>query len=68
MGQWHFDFEKELAYIGAVDLVIAWIVSFVILSTGAEIESILMILIASAGLLGLVTYLNQTYEGEMAKE
>ena len=59
---------KSWRIFGAVDLVIAWIVSFVILSTGAEIESILMILIASAGLLGLVTYLNQTYEGEMAKE
>ena len=59
---------KSWRIFGAVDLVIAWVVSFIILSAGAEIQSILMILIASAGLLGLVTYLNQTYEGEMAKE
>ena len=59
---------KSWRIFGAVDLVIAWVVSFIILSGGAEVQSILMILIASAGLLGLVTYLNQTYEGEMAKE
>jgi len=59
---------KSWRVFGAVDLVIAWIISFVILSAGAEIESILMILVASAGLLGLVTYLNQTYEGQIANE
>ena len=59
---------KSWRIFGAVDLVIAWVISFIILSLGADIQSILMILVASAGLLGLVTYLNQTYEGEMAKE
>jgi Tfp pilus assembly protein PilV len=38
------------------------------LSSGGDIESILTVLIASAGLLGLVTYLTQTYEAEMDRE
>ena len=59
---------KSWRVFGAVDLVIAWIVSFVMLSSGGDIESILTVLIASAGLLGLVTYLTQTYEAEMDRE
>ncbi len=59
---------KSWRIFGAVDLSIAWIISFIMLSRGVGIESILAVLIASAALLGLVTYLTQTYEGEMSKE
>ena len=59
---------KSWRVFGAADLVIAWIISFVMLSQGGSIESILTVLVASAGLLGLVTYLTQTYEAEMEKE
>ena len=59
---------KSWRVFGAADLVIAWIISFVMLSQGGSIESILTVLVASAGLLGLVTYLTQTYEAEMERE
>ena len=59
---------KSWRVFGAADLVIAWIIAFVMLSQGGSVESILTVLVASAGLLGLVTYLTQTYEAEMEKE
>jgi len=59
---------KSWRVFGAADLVIAWIISFVMLSQGGSVESMLTVLVASAGLLGLVTYLTQTYESEMEKE
>jgi len=59
---------KSWRVFGALDLVIAWIISFVMLSQGGSIESMLTVLVASAGLLGLVTYLTQTYQAEMEKE
>ena len=59
---------KSWRVFGALDLVIAWIIAFVMLSQGGNVESLLIVLVASAGLLGLVTYLTQTYEAEMEKE
>ncbi len=59
---------KAWRVVGALDLVLSWIVAGVIIIQGAAIEVLLAILIASAILLGLVTYLTQTYEGEMANE
>ena len=59
---------KSWRVFGALDLVIAWIIAFVMLSQGGNVESLLTVLVASAGLLGLVTYLTQTYEAEMEKE
>jgi len=59
---------KSWRVFGALDLVIAWIISFVMLSQGGSVESMLTVLVASAGLLGLVTYLTQTYQAEMEKE
>ena len=59
---------KAWRVIGALDLVLSWIVAGVIIIQGAAVEVLLAILIASAVLLGLVTYLTQTYEGEMANE
>ena len=59
---------KSWRVLGAFDLVLSWIVAGVVLIQGAAIEVLLAILIASAILLGLVTYLTQTYEGEMANE
>ena len=59
---------KSWRIIGALDLVLAWIVASVVIIQGAAVEVLLAILVASAILLGLVTFLSQTYEGEMAKE
>jgi hypothetical protein len=59
---------KSWRVFGAADLVIAWIVAFIMLSNGGSVESMLIVLVASAGLLGLVTYLTQTYEAEIEKE
>ena len=59
---------KSWRIIGALDLVLGWIVACVVLIQGAPIEVLLAILVASAMLLGTVTYLTQTYEGEMANE
>lgn len=59
---------KAWRVVGALDLVLSWIVAGVIIIQGAAVEVLLAILIASAILLGLVTYLTQTYEGEMANE
>lgn len=59
---------KSWRVFGAVDLVVAWVIAFVMLSSGGAVESMLTVLIASAGLLGLVTYLTQTYEAEIEKE
>jgi hypothetical protein len=43
-------------------MILSWIVAMVLFSTGAGIETMLAVLIASSVLLGIVTYLNQTYE------
>ena len=59
---------KTWRVVGALDLVLSWIVAGIILIQGAPVEILLVILIASAALLGLVTYLTQTHEGEMANE
>ena len=59
---------KSWRIIGALDLVLAWIIACVVLIQGASIEVLLAILIASAMLLGTVTYLTQTYEGEMSSD
>jgi hypothetical protein len=59
---------KAWRVVGALDLVLSWIVAGVIMIQGAAVEILLTILIASAVLLGLVTYLTQTYEGEMAND
>ena len=56
---------KSWRVFGALDMVLAWIVAMVMFSTGAGIETMLAILIASSILLGIVTYLNQTYEKEI---
>ena len=59
---------KAWRVVGALDLLLSWIVAGIILIQGAPVEILLVILIASAALLGLVTYLTQTHEGEMANE
>lgn len=56
---------KSWRVFGALDMVLAWIVAMVMFSTGAGIEAMLAILIASSVLLGIVTYLNQTYEKQI---
>ena len=53
---------KSWRVFGALDMVLAWVVAMVMLSVGAGFEAMLAILIASSILLGIVTYLNQTYE------
>ncbi|MEZ7988468.1 MAG: hypothetical protein QMC49_04095 [Candidatus Poseidoniaceae archaeon] len=59
---------KSWRVVGALDLVLSWIVAGIVIIQGASVEILLAILIASAALLGLVTYLTQTHEGEMANE
>ena len=56
---------KSWRVFGALDMVLAWIVAMVMFSTGAGIETMLAILIASSILFGIVTYLNQTYEKDI---
>ena len=56
---------KSWRVFGALDMVLAWIVAMIMFSTGAGIEAMLSVLIASSILLGIVTYLNQTYEKEI---
>ena len=56
---------KSWRVFGALDMVLSWIVAMVMFSTGAGIEAMLGILIASSILLGIVTYLNQTYEKQI---
>ena len=53
---------KAWRVFGAIDMVLSWIVAMVLFSTGAGIETMLAVLISSSILLGIVTYLNQTYE------
>lgn len=52
--------------IGAIDLVIAWMVAGVLLLGGATSAMALVMLIATAILLGLVTWMGQVYEEEIA--
>ena len=53
---------KSWRVFGALDMILAWVVAMIMLSVGAGVEAMLAILIASSVLLGIVTYLNQTYE------
>ena len=53
---------KSWRVFGALDMILAWVVAMIMLSIGTGVEAMLAILIASSMLLGIVTYLNQTYE------
>ena len=59
---------KGWRVVGALDLVLGWIVAAVVLIGGSSVGGLLAILLASAALLGVVTWLTQTFEGEMANE
>lgn len=59
---------KSWRFIGALDLVLGWIVAAIVMFQGAGVGVLFTILVASALLLGMVTYLTQTYEGQMANE
>ena len=59
---------KGWRIVGALDLVLGWIVAGVVLINGASVTGLFAILVASAILLGIVTWLTQTFEGEMANE
>ena len=52
--------------IGAIDLILAWIIAGFLLLGGASQSTILIMLIVTAILLGLVTWLGQEYEDEIA--
>ena len=56
---------KAWRVIGAIDMVLSWIVAIIMFSSGDGIETMLAVLISSSILLGIVTYLNQTYEKEI---
>lgn len=59
---------KGWRIVGALDLVLGWIVAGVVLVGGSSVTGLFAILLASATLLGIVTWLTQTFEGEMANE
>ena len=52
---------------GAIDLVLAWIIAGILMLSGANSLMVLVMLMATAILLGLVTWLGQKYETELAK-
>jgi len=51
---------------GALDLILAWIIAGVLMLAGATSMMLLVMLLATAVLLGLVTWLGQKYEAEIA--
>jgi len=53
--------------IGALDLVIAWMVAGKLLISGASSSMALIMLLATAILLGLVTWIGQVYEDEISR-
>lgn len=59
---------KGWRIVGALDLVLGWILAGIVLVSGSSVTGLLAILLASAALLGVVTWLTQTFEGEMANE
>ena len=52
--------------IGAIDLILAWIIAGVLMLAGATSLMLLVMLLATAVLLGLVTWLGQKFEAEIA--
>ena len=52
---------------GAIDLILAWIVAGILMMSGATSLMLLVMLLATAVLLGLVTWLGQKYETEIAR-
>ena len=53
---------------GAVDLVLAWIVAGILMLAGGTSLMLLVMLISTAILLGLVTWLGQEYEAELSDD
>ena len=53
---------------GAVDLVMAWIVAGILMLAGGTSLMLLVMLISTAVLLGLVTWLGQEYEEQLAND
>ena len=53
--------------IGAIDLILSWIIAGILVISGANNLMILIMLMATAVLLGLVTWLGQKYEQEIAQ-
>ena len=53
---------------GAVDLVLAWIVAGILMLAGGTSLMLLVMLISTAVLLGLVTWLGQEYEEQLAND
>ena len=51
---------------GAIDLILAWIVAGILMLSGATSLMLLVMLLATAVLLGLVTWLGQRFEDELA--
>ena len=52
--------------LGALDLILAWIVAGILMLSGATSLMLLIMLMATAVLLGLVTWLGQKFEAELA--
>ena len=60
--------QRSWRVVGALDLLISWVVALIIFSTRLAIDELLGVLITSSILLGIVTYLNQTYENELSTD
>ena len=52
--------------LGALDLILAWIIAGILMLAGATSLMLLIMLMATAILLGLVTWLGQKFEAELA--
>ena len=53
---------------GAIDLILAWIVAGILMLNGGTSLMLLIMLISTAVLLGLVTWLGQEYEAEISND
>lgn len=60
------ELRRSWRIIGASDLAISWVFAAVVMTRGADVMMLLLMLITSAVLLGLITWLGQRNEKEMA--
>ena len=60
------ELRRSWRIVGAIDLSISWVIAAVVMIRGPDVIMLMLMLIASAILLGLVTWLGQRNEKEMA--
>jgi len=59
------ELRRSWRIVGAIDLAISWITAAVVMIRGPDVIMLLMMLVASAVLLGLVTWLGQRNDENM---